>query len=121
MGKSEIQSMPIHRPESNLICVPSTCKELYITNLSNGVEEDPEEIEADQVVLPNQVEMLPSQVAGHMNDGKSAGERIIAVLLAFTHAVIYELLSYVTLDICFAKEERLVPFRSVYYSHHNSA
>uniref|UniRef100_V5GJI6 Kinase n=1 Tax=Anoplophora glabripennis TaxID=217634 RepID=V5GJI6_ANOGL len=72
MGKSEIQSMPIHRPESNLICVPSTCKDLYITNLTNGIEEEAEENETDEVV-PNEVEMLPSQVAGHMNDGKSAG------------------------------------------------
>lgn len=73
MGKSEIQSMPIQRPESNLICVPSTCKDLYITNLSNGVEEEPEREDNDTVVS-HEVEMLSSQVAGHMNDGKSVGE-----------------------------------------------
>ncbi|KAJ8949077.1 hypothetical protein NQ318_016981 [Aromia moschata] len=69
MGKSEIQSMPIHRPETNLICVSSACKDLYITNLDDAAEEKTERRSAP----PTEIETLNNQVAGHMSDGKGVG------------------------------------------------
>lgn len=112
MGKYEIQSMPIHRTESNYICAHTTCKNLYfnsndscqnknsslsngmvnelvngvskilpngLTNgikkvadfngvgglISNDLEEVAEKDETTSLGIPQDMELLSNQVAGH--------------------------------------------------------
>lgn len=83
MGKSEVQSLPIHRPEPKLIFIPTTsCKTMHHINIiNNGLdkldlkEESEESDEGDDHSkgIPEGYEMYKHQMAGHVNDGKSIG------------------------------------------------
>ncbi|CAG9832559.1 unnamed protein product [Diabrotica balteata] len=80
MGKSEVQSLPIHRPEPNLICVPAPCKILQ-NNCVNGLEkldlgeelENVVEEEDKTVAIPEGYEIYKHQMAGHMDKGDNIG------------------------------------------------
>lgn len=75
MGKSEVQSIPIHRPEPNLICVPAPCKSVLHTNqFANSLEkleiteEDGREEIEEAAKIPEGYEKYNNQMAGHVND-----------------------------------------------------
>ncbi|CAH1116286.1 unnamed protein product [Phaedon cochleariae] len=81
MGKSEVQSLPIHRPETKLICVPANCKTIDVTHFIDAfgkcsvVDEltppdTPEERDVEETMdIPKGFEIFSHQVAGH-KDGK---------------------------------------------------
>ncbi|XP_060522036.1 inositol polyphosphate multikinase-like [Cylas formicarius] len=76
MGKFEIQSMPVARPEnSSVVCAHTTCKGLYRLNGSPpGADDEPdglktvEEAAETSDEFADDIELLTTQVAGHTFD-----------------------------------------------------
>ncbi|XP_056634145.1 inositol polyphosphate multikinase [Diorhabda carinulata] len=82
MGKSEVQSLPIHRPEPKLFFIPITpCKTMHHINIINGLKnldlkeecEDSDEGDDHSKGIPQGYETYTHQMAGHVNDGKNIG------------------------------------------------
>ncbi|XP_023016940.2 inositol phosphate kinase 2 [Leptinotarsa decemlineata] len=85
MGKSEVQSLPIHRSETNLVCIPANCKDIQMANYTQRFEkldlskrcahdELPEEPEEDEPLnIPSGFQVFSNQVAGHLNSKKYIG------------------------------------------------
>lgn len=79
MGKSEIQSIPIHhQSELNLICVTSPAVKKMFTLMSDDVDDvpfaDDNENEVQEDPDPDKIEVLSNQAAGHTFDGKNVGK-----------------------------------------------
>ncbi|KAG5871056.1 hypothetical protein JTB14_037470 [Gonioctena quinquepunctata] len=89
MGKSEVQSLPIHRPETKPICMPANCKDIPMTDFTtvrfaklnldknsqpDGVQEEiPKETGKEALDIPDGFETFSNQVAGHLINKKYNG------------------------------------------------
>lgn len=81
MGKSDIQSIPIHhQSESNLISVTSPAVKKMFTLANDDIDDVPFADDNEHDDFPeddaNRIVVLANQAAGHTFDGKNIGKLI---------------------------------------------